>query len=99
MYVVVARIKAKSGCGRELERHLREMVDWVTEHENETVTYVCNRSHASPDEYLFYERYPSRQAFEAHAKSDRFRQLAHSIADLLDGPAAIETYDEVVGKL
>ncbi len=99
MYVVVARIKAKTGRGPELERHLREMVDWVTEHEGDTVTYVCNRSHSSADDYLFYERYPSRQAFEAHAKSDRFRQLARSIADLLDGPAEIETYDEVVGKL
>ena len=99
MFVVVARIKARPGRGPQLERHLHEMVDWVTEAETETMTYVCNRSHASPDEFLFYERYPSRQAFEAHARSDHFRQMARRIADLLEGPAVIETYEEVAGKL
>ena len=62
MYVVVARVKAKPGCGRDRERHLIDTAEWVT-------------------------------------ASERFRKLAKRIADLLDGPAAIEAFDEIAGKL
>lgn len=99
MYVVVARVRAKPGCGRDLERHLVEMAEWVTANEPETLTYLCNRSRTNSDEFVFFERYSSVKAFEAHAASERFRSLARRIAELLDGPAMIEAYDEIAGKL
>ena len=98
MYVVVARVKAKPGRGRDLERHLVEMAEWVTANEPATLTYLCNRSRTDSDEFVFYERYPDAKAFEAHAQSERFRTLARRIADLLEGPAAIEAFDEIAGK-
>jgi quinol monooxygenase YgiN len=70
----------------------------VTAHEPETLTYLCNRSRTNSDEFVFFERYSSVKAFEAHAQSDRFRTLAKRIADLLDGPATIEAFDEIAGK-
>ena len=98
MYVVVARVRAKPGRGRDLERHLIEMAEWVTANEPETLTYLCNRSRTNSDEFVFFERYSSVNAFEAHAQSDRFRALAKRIADLLEGPATIEAFDEIAGK-
>ena len=89
MYVVVARVRAKPGRGRDLERHLIEP---------DTLTYLCNRSRTNSDEFVFFERYSSVKAFEAHAQSDRFRTLAKRIADLLEGPATIEAFDEIAGK-
>lgn len=99
MYVVVARVRAKPGRGRDLERHLVEMVEWVTANEPDTATYLCNRSRTNSDEFVFFERYANVKAFEAHAGSERFRTLARRIADLLEAPAAIEAYDEIAGKL
>jgi len=98
MYVVIARVKAKPGRGRDLERHLVEMAEWVASNEPETLTYLCSRSRTNSDEFVFFERYSSAKAFEAHAQSDRFRTLARRIADLLEGPAAIEAFDEIAGK-
>jgi quinol monooxygenase YgiN len=98
MYVVVARVKAKPGRGRDLERHLVEMAAWVASNEPETLTYLCNRSRSNSDEFVFFERYASARAFEAHAGSDTFRTLARRIADLLEGPATIEAFDEIAGK-
>jgi len=98
MYVVIARVKAKPGRGRDLERHLVEMAEWVAANEPETQTYLCSRSRTNSDEFVFFERYSNAKAFEAHAQSDRFRTLARRIADLLEGPATIEAFDEIAGK-
>jgi quinol monooxygenase YgiN len=99
MFVVIARIKAKQDHGDELEAIFREMVEWVTENEADTVTYTCNRSTTDRDQFTFFERYTNRKAFEAHTGSEKFAELGGRIQGSLDGPIEIETYDEIAGKL
>lgn len=99
VFVVVAKICAKEGQGDDLAGSFSAMVEWVTENEADTLTYICNRSTERPDEFVFFERYTNEKAFEAHTSSERFRDLAREIQGLLDGPIAMDTYDEVAGKL
>ena len=99
MYVVIARIRAKEGQAEELAGHFREFVDWVTENEADTLTYICNRSLKDPSDFVFFERYTNEKAFEAHSSSDEFVKLTGALQGKLDGPVSIESYEEVAGKL
>lgn len=99
MFVAIARIKAKQDAADRVEAIFKDMVQWVAENEAETLTYTCNRSHDDPTCFVFFERYKSKKAFEAHSASEKFAQMAGSLRGLLDGPIALETFDEVAGKL
>jgi len=99
MVVVVAKIKAKKGQGDALAQKLSDMVEWVTENEGDTLTYICNRSTKNRDEFVFFERYPNQKALEGHSTSDRFHQLVGEIQGLLDGPIQIDLLEEVAAKL
>jgi len=99
MFVVIARIKAKEEAVDRIEAIFEDMVQWVTENEAETLTYTCNRSHDEPTRFTFFERYANKKAFEAHSSSNRFAEMAASLRGLVDGPIALETYDEIAGKL
>ncbi len=99
MFVVAAKIKAKPGHAEELADLFRDMVEWVTENEGETVTYSCNRSTQDGDVFLFFERYTSKKAFQEHASSERFLALAARMQGMIEGPLEVETYEEVAAKL
>jgi len=99
MFVVIARIKAREGEGDELEDVFKELVEWVTENEADTLTYTCSRSTSDRDQFTFFERYTSQKAFESHAGSEKFAELVGQIQGRLAGPIEIETYDEIAGKL
>jgi quinol monooxygenase YgiN len=98
VFVVAAKVKAKQGAADTLADMFRDMVAWVAGNEPETVSFSCNRSTDDPDLFLFFERYASKQAFRAHAASDRFLELAASMQGLIDGAIQIETYDEIAAK-
>ena len=98
MLIVVARIKARAGRGDELEEVFSRMVDYVTENEPETLTYICSRSTTDPEQFIFFERYTTQKAFEHHSSSEQFQELAGSIQGKVDGAVEIETYEEVAGK-
>ncbi len=99
MVVVVAKLTAKEGQGDTLEKALVSMVEWVTENEADTLTYICNRSVKNPDQFVFFERYPNQAALDAHSSSERFVQLFGELQELLGAPAEIEILEEVAAKL
>ena len=99
MFVVIAKIKARDGEAEKLGDILTSMVDWVTENEADTLTYICSRSIEDPNEFCVFERYTTQKAFEAHSQSDRIKSLGEEIRGLLDGSISLETYNEVAGKL
>ncbi|RMD83295.1 MAG: antibiotic biosynthesis monooxygenase [Candidatus Dadabacteria bacterium] len=99
MFVVVAKIKAKAGKGDELAQVFTRMVDWVTENEADTLTYICSRSSKDPDEFLFFERYVNEKAFQEHTSSPQFLELASAMQGMVEGPVEMSTYHEIAGKL
>ena len=99
MVVVVAKLKAKPDQGDVLQKALVDMVEWVTENESDTLTYICNRSVKDPDQFIFFERYPNQAAFDAHSSSDRFAEFFAELQGLLGAPVEIEVLEEVAAKL
>ena len=99
MLVVAAKIKARPGEADKLADMFREMVEWVTENEAETLTYSCSRSTDEPNRFLFFERYTSKKAFQEHTSSEKFLGFAADLQGLVEGPIEIETYQEIATKL
>ncbi len=98
MLTVVAKLKVQPGKEAEFERACRVMIEHVKAAEQTTLTYVLHRHRKDPTTFLFYERYRDRAGLDAHAQSPQMATLFSAIGPLLDGPPAIETYEEIDGK-
>ena len=99
MIVVLARIRARKEHADEVAGHFREMVGWVAANESATVTYACNRSQADPGEFVFFERYPDMDSFQAHSRSARFGELVGKLQGKLVAAPEIQMLDEVAAKI
>lgn len=99
MMVVVAKIQVQPEHADEVAGHFRDMVEWVKANEAGTVTYACNRSQASPGEFVFFERYADMDAFQAHSSSARFGELFGQLKGKLAGKPEIVMLDEVAAKI
>lgn len=92
--VVVAKLKAKKGSEQELEAALRDMVAKVASEEG-TLAYTLHRSMRDGTEFLFYEKYRDQDAFSRHSETAHFKELMGITAPLLDGPPAVELFEEL----
>lgn len=92
--VVVAKLKAKKGSEKELEAALKDMVTKVASEEG-TLAYTLHRSMSDGTEFLFYEKYRDQDAFSRHSETAHFKELMGITAPLLDGPPAVELYEEL----
>jgi quinol monooxygenase YgiN len=95
---VVARLKVRSGQEPAAETLFRRHIEYVRREEPGTLVYVFHRSRKDPTSFLFYERYEDAAAFDRHGKSAAMQSLFRELTPLLDGPPAIDLYDEIDGK-
>ncbi len=96
--VVVAKIRVKAGREAEAEAAFRKQIDHVTREEPGTLVYSMHRARKDPATFLFYERYVDDAAFDRHGKSSAMQALFKALTPILDGPPAIDLYDEMGGK-
>lgn len=96
--IVAAKIKVQAGKEQDAERAFRKHVDFVTREEPGTLLYVLHRSRKDPTTFFFYERYADAAAFDRHGKSAAMQGLFSTLSPILDGPPAIELYDEIAAK-
>lgn len=97
MLIVVAKLKAKEGKGRELEEAFLKMIAEVSQKEEGTLLYLLHRAAHDPLTFLFYEKYRDQEAFRHHSSTPHFKELFAAIGPLLDGKPLIEFYEEVAG--
>lgn len=95
--VVVVGLKVKSGKEKELENAMRDMSAKV-ESEEGTLAYVFHRSQHNPCEFLMYEKYKDKAAFDHHSATPYFKELFGKIYPLLAEAPNMEMYEEVVAK-
>ena len=95
--VVVVALKVKSGKEKEFENAMREMIAKV-EPEEGTLAYIFHRSQHKPGEFLMYEKYKDKSAFDHHSVTPYFAELFGKIGPLLAGEPNIEMYDEIAAK-
>ena len=96
--IVVAKIKVQTGKEGVAEKAFRKHVEFVSREEPGTLLYILHRSRRDPSTFLFYEKYVDPSAFDRHGKSSAMQELFSALSPILDGPPAIELYDEITGK-
>ncbi len=60
------------------------------------VQYNLHRSASDPNEFLFYERYESEEAFAYHLSTEHFKTLAGTIDPLFAAPGELGQWAEVL---
>lgn len=95
MFIVTAKVRLQSGKAEEFLDAVRVMKPQVM-NDPGAVEYTLLRSPADPDEFLFYERYESAEAFAHHLSTGHFRTLADGIDPLMAGPGEIGEWVEAL---
>lgn len=95
MLTVTAKVKLESGKAEEFLEAVRVMKSRVVEDPG-ALQYSLYRSIDDPDEFLFYERYESEEAFAYHLSTEHFKALAGTIDPLMATPVDIGRWAEVL---
>ncbi|MBM3132196.1 MAG: antibiotic biosynthesis monooxygenase [Chloroflexi bacterium] len=95
MIAVVAKIKAKKGEEKKVEKALRDVIPKVREEEG-TVAYTLNRAQNDKTLFMVYEKYTDMDAFMHHSSTPYLAAMFTEIVPLLDGALQVEMYDEIM---
>jgi len=95
MLTVTAKVRLQSDKTEEFLEAVRVMKPQVMRDPGAT-QYSLYRSTGDPDEFLFYERYESEEAFAYHLSTDHFKTLSGTIDPLMAKPGEFGHWVEVV---
>lgn len=95
MLIVTAKVNLQSEKAEEFIEAVRVMKIQVMQDPG-AVQYSLHRSVDNPDQFLFYERYDSEEAFEYHLSTDHFKVLAAKIDPLMTVPGEFGNWVEVL---
>ena len=84
-FVIVASFHATAGKADALEARLLQLVP-LTRAESGCVQYDLHRDLLDPRDFLFYEIWASREAWDAHMETPHIAALKAEIGDYLDAP-------------
>ena len=98
MTTVIATLSVQAGHEAAFEQAAQEMIAHVRANEPGTLTYVCHRGIAEPNEYVFYEVYADDAALATHSGSAQMMTFFGAVGALLDGRPVIKMYQEIGGK-
>lgn len=89
MYVIVARYLTKAGEEDSVAEFLTKMAALSNSNQEPgCMTYAINQSVDDPRSFLLYEQYVDESAFDAHTKTDYFKEL------VLDGAVPLLEHRE-----
>jgi quinol monooxygenase YgiN len=74
-FVLVARLTARDGAQDRAAELIGRLVE-ATRTEPGNVHYIPHRDPEDPRVFLMYEQYRDKAAFEAHAETDHFKEIA-----------------------
>ena len=85
---VIAKVRAKPGRERELEREFRAIVG-PTHAESGCLRYTLHRSLEDPALFITIERWSSKEAIDKHFGTPHIQSLLKKAGDLLTGQPEI----------
>ena len=91
LLIVVAEMTARSGKEAELRQKLTGFVA-PTRAENGCVQYDLHEEENQPGHFLFFERWTSAQALEAHLASPHIASVLPELGPILAQPARISKF-------
>jgi len=95
MFALVVRIKAIKSKEDEIERLLREATEKVRE-EKDTLIYDTHRKIGDSTEFLLYERYTDKNAWEkTHMSKTYVKELLQQLSNCMEGEPQVEEYEVV----
>jgi quinol monooxygenase YgiN len=94
--VVVARIKAKQGCEKQLEESFRGMIAKVRE-EPGCEQYILHRALKDPTQFVFVEAYKDKEALDFHSKTPHMAELGKKLRELVES-TSLDILSEVDRK-
>jgi quinol monooxygenase YgiN len=92
--IITARLKAKEGKERKMEKLLTDMTQKVAT-EPGALAYTIHRSTVDPTVFMIYEKYTDKEAFAFHKDSAHFAALSGSLGELLDGAPDLQIWEEI----
>ena len=92
---LLATITVLEGKNEEFEQAFLDLTEKVRANEPGNVFYALHKSGRDPQVYKVMEQYDSRQALDAHGKSDYFREANKQLAGLVAGAPEIEILEAV----
>jgi autoinducer 2-degrading protein len=95
MLIVTAKVRLESGKAEEFIEAARVMQPQVMQDPG-AIQYSLHRSTTDPNEFLFFERYESEEAFAYHLSTDHFKALAGTIEPLMAVPGEFGQWVEVL---
>ncbi len=84
-FVVVAHFRAKPGKENDLERLLLSLVE-PTRQEQGCLRYDLHRDEQDPSQFLFYEIWADREAWDAHMLSAHLKAFKPAVEPYLAEP-------------
>lgn len=97
MIVLIAKLKAKPGCEKDVEKALMDMIPNV-QNEEGTLAYVLHKGSDDTGLFLYYEQYKDQEALKLHSSTPYFKELVAA----LDGKLAEkpeETFYTIIGAI
>lgn len=95
MIGVVAKLSIQDGKQDEFEQVARDLMAKVKANEPGCLTYQLYKQKGSDTDYIFMEQYASKEALEAHGKTEYFRAAGPSLGACLAGAPDIQYFDIV----
>ena len=91
---VVARDHLQPGMRDKLLPLIRELVE-ITLTEKGNISYTYTQDVNDPDYYAMIEVWETKEALDAHMKSEHFQRIIPQVGALMAEPSRIEIYTEV----
>ena len=94
LLIVVAEMSAQSGKEAEVRQILTGFVA-PTRKENGCVQYDLHEEEGAPGQFLFFEKWTSPEALQAHASSSHIAGAFPKLRPLLTRPARISKFRQI----
>jgi quinol monooxygenase YgiN len=94
LLIVVAEMTAQNGKEEELRQKLTGFVA-PTRAENGCVQYDLHEAEDRPGQFLFFEKWDSAEALEAHLASPHIASVLPGLGAILAGPARIAKFRQI----
>lgn len=82
--VVIWDAKAKPGREADMKTFISRAVT-ASRHDEGCIDYEAHEVDDRPGSFVIYERWISRQAFEAHLRAPRMQKLVPELLELMEG--------------
>lgn len=75
MFGLVVKFTVKPGHEEAFDELVRETLPGIQDREPGTLIYTCHRVRDAPSQWLFYELYRDREAFDTHEQEPHVRRF------------------------